>query len=355
MKIYEEIDNVYQNGDKAPALRERKTRKKEKQRTIYTCNCCKYESSRYYNMQRHKERIHSREKLNICCGKSFFTKGDYYVHCEQFHPSKRPYAVISRTKYKIINELLPIDYRKDSAPRHKKQVDNSCDRQLRSSRICVKDRMQTKVSLEYSVSCNEFDIENIPLISFLTDHRLKSLLKQLSSSAKQPGKVNEKANEKPKEQDKKQTVKIAISSQQNIEKTECTNGVDNVRTKVSGSSVSSFSLELPTKKLILHRFRSSVHEFDTPLWDQNDNTDHNKTNLAKEIVPGKIKRQRRTKKCKHVTDDMNKENISKFAFSMEQKLNIKLDSRIAVPMTTQTHRNFLEAIDFDKFKIFGNL
>lgn len=59
----------YQNKDIVSA---RKGRNK-KEKTMYTCSGCKYESPRQYNVQRHNERIHLRQKLNICCGKCDYT------------------------------------------------------------------------------------------------------------------------------------------------------------------------------------------------------------------------------------------------------------------------------------------
>ena len=191
--------------------------------------------------------------------------------------------------------------------------------------------MKAKVSLKYSVNSNndEFDIEDIPLISFLTDRRLKSLLKQLSSLPK----LLVKANEKPSSsQDKEQTVKIAISSEQNIEKTMSANNTaknERVWTEVSDSSVPSLLPELPTKKLILHRFRS--REFHTPLQEQSANIDPNSAgNFAermekKAAVLAKIKRQKQIGKLKRVASEADKENA--FPFNLEQVLNIELNTK----------------------------
>ncbi|KAG6800330.1 hypothetical protein HZU73_04326 [Apis mellifera caucasica] len=351
MRISKEID-IYHNKD---VVSTRKGRSK-KEKTIYTCSGCKYESPRQYNVQRHNERIHLRQKLNICCGETFFTKGDYYVHCELCHPESRTHAITSRTKYKIVNnEVLPAgDQRCTKWPR--RIMGKSYNMRLRSSNS-KNDRVEelrTKVvSYEYSV--REFDIENIPLISFIHDPRLKSRwLGQFGSTASSAiGKA------RPSEE---RAVKIEISSEQNVEKTVSTNGEEK-RTKVSDSTVSSFSLELPAKKLILHRFRSSVREFEIPLREQNgvnNNNNSNNNNIGrrestertvKSVIPSAARQRRRERRrCKLGGSD--KENLSNFSFSVEQQLNIKLDTGITVPMATQAHRDFLAAIDFDKFKIF---
>lgn len=232
----------------------------------------------------------------------------------------------------------------------------SYNMRLRSSNSIRKndhvEELRTKVSYEYSVSCREFDIENIPLISFITDPRLKSQwLERLSTASSAIDKAEPEKGEAGEE-----TVKIEISSEQNIEKTVSTNEEENVkRTKVSDSTVSSFSLELPAKKLILHRFRSSVREFEIPLREQNGGVNSNNgqresaERTVKSVIPA-ARQRRRDRGCKRGGN--NKENLSNFSFSMEQQLNIKLDTGITVPMATQVHRDFLAAIDFDKFKIF---
>ena len=72
---------------------------------------------------------------------------------------------------------------------------------------------------------------------------------------------------------------------------------------------------------------------------------------VKSVIPSAARQRRRERRrCKLGGSD--KENLSNFSFSVEQQLNIKLDTGITVPMATQAHRDFLAAIDFDKFKIF---
>lgn len=245
--------------------------------------------------------------------------------------------MISRTKYKIVNDLVPIDDRNDLAREceRRQEANHSYRVRSRSRKFRVKDRLKTKVSLNYSVNYIEnVDIEDIPLINFLTDHRLKSIRKLLA-----------KANEKPSSQDKEQTVKVAISPEQNIEKTTPANNTTteaaNVRTKVSDLSEtsSSLSLELPTKKLILHRFRSS--EFQTPFHEQSANIDRNEANLAermekKATVPAKVKRPKQIGKFKRVADKTNKENV--FTFRMKQQLNIQLNTKFELPVTSHASR-----------------
>lgn len=255
------------------------------------------------------------------------------------------------------NDVLPAYQHNSKWPRQ--IIGKSYNMRLRSSNSIRKnervEELRTKVSYEYSVSCREFDIENIPLISFLTDPRLKSQwLERLSPASSAIDKA--KPEEEEEEGGASETVKIEISSEQNIEKTVSTNEDENVkRTKVSDSTVSSLSLELPAKKLILHRFRSSVREYETPLreqnWDNNNNNNNGQRGLTERTVKS-VARQRRDRRCKRDEMISNKENLSNFSFSMEQQLNIKLDTGITVPMATQVHRDFLAAIDFDKFKIF---
>ena len=269
-------------------------------------------------------------------GETFRTKGDYYVHCEQIHPATRSHAIISRTKYKIVNELEPIDDRNDLArERERRQgANHSYKMRSRSRKFRVKDRVKkvrTRVSLKYSVNYIEnIDIEDIPLISFLTDHRLKSISKLLLE-----------ASEKPSSQNKVQTVKVASSSGQNIEKTTSANNTteENVRTKVSDSSEASSSLELPTKKLILQRFR--LNEFQATLHERSANIDRNEANLAERTegqatVPAKIKRPKQIGKFKRVADETDKENL--FTFSMRQQLNIRLNTEIELPVMSHPSR-----------------
>lgn len=217
-----------------------------------------------------------------------------------------------------------------------------------SERIRIRQQRQVKsiVSVKYSVTCSDVDMEDIPLISFLTDRRLKTYIKRFS-----PAKLVNKTSDVPKGKPN-ETVKIAISSKENIEKAASDNGVENVGAKVSNSSVSSIT-ELPAKKLLLHRFRTSVkHEIEIPLREQNNNI-CGQVNFAQQqtketIVPVLQNRsaywQRSTR--------ANKENLPKFAFSLEQHLDIKLDRGITVPKVSQLHRDFLASIDFDQYKIF---
>ncbi|CAL7950352.1 unnamed protein product [Xylocopa violacea] len=319
-----------------------KERPKEKQ-NIFTCSNCKYQSNRYYNLKRHEQRIHVNKKINICCGKTFLTKGDYYVHCERSHPETRYYATISRNKYKIVSDLAPIDHQTVLNDQGNERG-NSCRMQLRPRRNRTT-QVTTKVNMEYSMICSESDLENEPLINFFTDRRLRSYLKRFSSAKL----VNKRSNGRKKEKTNR-TVKIAISSEQNIKKTISSNR-ESVRTEVSGSSVSSFSLELPTKKLILQRFRSSVREFEMTLREKNTN-DRNQVNPAelrtKEIVSNVRQTRARNLECKR----SNKENGSEFTFSLTQQLNVNLDKGIRMPIASQLHRDFLEPIDFEKYKIF---
>ncbi|XP_076679563.1 uncharacterized protein LOC143374899 [Andrena cerasifolii] len=325
--------------------------------TIYTCSDCKYESKRHFNVMRHWKRIHWEQKLRICCGSQFFSKGDYYIHCEQLHPETRSYANISRNKYKITSDTIAIpDGAVTTRPRYNKREASSCLKtkenliinQRFSERIRVRQQRQVKsiVSIKYSVTCSDIDMEDVPLISFLTDRRLKTYIKRFSP-ATLVNKTSDVTKGKPNE-----TVKIAISSKENIEKAASDNGAENVGAKVSNSSVSSFT-ELPAKKLLLHRFRTSVkREIEIPLREQNNNI-YGQVNFAQHqteemIVP--VLQNRSTYSQRSIR--ANKENVPKFAFSLEQHLDIKLDRGITVPRVTQLHRDFLASIDFDQYKIF---
>ena len=86
----------------------------------------------------------------------------------------------------------------------------SYNMRLRSSNSIRKndrvEELRTKVSYEYSVSCREFDIENIPLISFITDPRLKSQwLERLSTASSAIDKAEPEKGEAGEE-----TVKLSL-------------------------------------------------------------------------------------------------------------------------------------------------
>ncbi|XP_076640925.1 uncharacterized protein LOC143352357 [Halictus rubicundus] len=258
-------------------------RRRSKKLKVYTCSYCEYESTRHYNVLRHMERIHWQRILSVCCGKKFFNKGDYYIHCEKHHPETR-LNTTSRLKYKIS---------KDS------------------------------VALRYKMTCSDLDMENIPLICFLNDHRLRPYMKRLSSSSG----IN-KTDETP-DKDDKQTVEIAITSEQGIEKAASEN--------------------LPAKKLILHRFRKSVtHKFGIPLKEQNNN-DPDQVNFEKTTATKSVSLVQNW--SQNLKWGANKENLSTFALSIEQKIDINLGRGITVPLVTQLHRDFLGGIDFDKYKL----
>ncbi|XP_031836289.1 uncharacterized protein LOC116428602 [Nomia melanderi] len=315
--------------------------------TIYTCSNCQYKSNRQFNVDRHKQRIHVTHKIRHCCGKQFFTKGSYYVHCEKSHPHSRLHSITSRSKYKITHESVTrtddeeadhshADY--ESKPSYEVQFERRYSERVR---LRKKKAVESEVSLSYSFTYSDVDMENMPLISFLTDRRLKQYLKRLTESQLA-------SNNNKKSEDTSRTLNFAISSQQDMEKARPEDGELNVK-DVSDSTVAAISQELPVKKLILHRFRTNVtRKFGTPLWEQNNNVSsqvsfaENRSNDSNPVRQSHAKASMRW---------LDKENVSTFSFSMEQ-LHIELDRGIAVPDVSQVHRDFLEAIDFDKYRIF---
>ncbi|CAK9819962.1 hypothetical protein ANTQUA_LOCUS10385 [Anthophora quadrimaculata] len=345
-----------QNYGHKDAPREQRTRKEP---TLYTCSGCKYASKRQFNVERHRIRIHENQRLHYCCGREFLTKGDYYLHCEQRHPRKRMNTFMSRLKYKII-----CDSNDNIREERENLTSNSYRLKLRSritqKSICVDEypeESQWNVRVKNSVTYSEIDIENIPLIRFLTDRRLKSHWRRLFSS----GFVNKTEDKPMLEEEANQSMKIAISSGRNIEEAVSEGGgVESDRKKVSNTSTSSvsssFSLELPAKKLLLHRFRTTsvMHECEVPLREQSNNNS-NRMNFTERkmkdlMVPET--RQSRARNAKHAIDKENKENVSAYMFSLEQQLNIKLDTGITVPDVSQLHRDFLASIDFENYKLF---
>ncbi|KOC65519.1 hypothetical protein WH47_00489 [Habropoda laboriosa] len=328
---------------------------------VYTCSSCKYQSTRLFNVERHMWRIHTNEKRHTCCGKKFVTKGDYYVHCEQKHPKRRVNAIMSRTKYKITRDTTIIHQSKHKSKLRKftSETKKSYRMKLRSKFLHKSVRMrnyqeqsESNTSMECSVTYSEIDVEDIPLIRFLTDRRLKSYWSRLFSS-----KLVNKTNDKSMlEEESNPSVKIAISSERrNIDEAASEGGLENdlkkVSTSLTSSVSSSFSVELPAKKLILRRFRTSVtHEY-TQQCNNNSNQGNLEQKQLEEIVSETVQ-SRTTKNYKRAACKAEKENMSTYAFSLEQQLNIKLDRGIATPLVTQMQRDFLASIDFENYKIF---
>ncbi|XP_053985434.1 uncharacterized protein LOC128879898 [Hylaeus volcanicus] len=299
---------------------------------IYTCFRCKYESNRRYNVCRHEERIHLDYRPRKCCSKMFYTKEDYYVHCEQAHSETRSNAIISRTKYKIAVEM--------------DRTSNKCKKTPIPSRSDK--NVKSHIRVKYSYIYTSFEIENIPLIYFLTDRRLKSYLKSFSSLKL----INKTGDEFKKET--KQSVKIAFSTKKSVKKSVSEDVLENVRTNVSNSNVSPFSIELPTKKLILKRFRTNVmRKFEMSLQETNNNV-QSQVHLKEERQTTETVsfRQSRSKNSNRSTWE-DKENISMFTVRMEEEeLYVNVDKRITAPVATQLLRDYLSPIDFEKFKIF---
>ncbi|XP_076634120.1 uncharacterized protein LOC143348125 [Colletes latitarsis] len=321
----------------------------KKPKIIYTCSSCHYTSNRQYNVKRHEERIHLKLHVYRCCKMMFFTKGDYYIHCEQLHPEKRTHAITSRTKYKITTETVAsIDRNVTKAIDKPNENSYNLRSKTNLARIMPASKdieVKSNVNLKYSITYTSIDIENIPLINLLSNHRRKSYLKG-SCPSKLANKTNDISKKKAK-----QTIKIAFSTKESIEKTTSENGVENIRKKVSNSS--SFSVELPTKKLILKRFRTSLMgEFQLPMQDQNNNICSQMRFVGeqtKEIVSMKQTRLKNSNRSSR----KNKENVPTFRISMEkEELHINVDSRITAPMAAQLQRDYLAPMDFEKYKIF---
>ncbi|CAK9812942.1 hypothetical protein ANTPLA_LOCUS7603 [Anthophora plagiata] len=268
---------------------------------------------------------------------------------------------MSKLKYKII-----CDSNENIREGHESERDNltsnSYRMKLRSTitqkSICeYREESQSNVRMKCSVTYSEIDIENIPLIRFLTDHRLKSHWRRLFSSDL----INKTDDKQILQEDTNRSTKIAISPGRNIKEAVSEGeGVENDRKKVSNASTSSvsssFSLVLPTKKLLLHRFRTTsvTHECEVPLREQSSNS-RNRMNFTerkmKEMMVPET-RQSRTRNAKRGIGKENKGNVSTYMFSLEQQLNIKLDTGITMPDASQLHRDFLASIDFENYKLF---
>nr|XP_012140478.1 PREDICTED: uncharacterized protein LOC105662476 [Megachile rotundata] len=187
--------------------------------------------------------------------------------------------------------------------------------------------------VEYLFSYSDLDIENVPLIKFFTDRKLKSFM---NTCSKLPVLSNETKL-------RKQEVNIEVLSEERVEKS--------LKDTNNRTEISKFAA-LPTKKLILHRFRSNVVEkYEVPLRERNNNCSRQVNFAEKQTEENTaLVLQTRAKKYKRC-NRVNKENIPKFSLNLEE-LNIKLDKDIRVPVVTQLHRDFLGAIDFDMYRIF---
>lgn len=163
--------------------------------------------------------------------------------------------------------------------------------------------------------------------------------------------VNKTGDKSTKEA--KQTVKIAISTEESVEKAVSENGVENVHSKVSNSDVSSFSVELPTKKLILKRFRTSVmHEIQVPLQDRNNNI-RSQVHFVGAQSKETVSVTQNWSKSSNRSMRTNKENTQMFTVSVKnEELHINVDTAITAPMATQLQRDYLAPFDFEKYKIF---
>ncbi|KAH0546584.1 hypothetical protein KQX54_011796 [Cotesia glomerata] len=80
----------------------RRRKKPNGQKRVCQCGECLYKSYRSFNVKRHHARIHCKKIIKQCCGKIFRTKGDWYYHIEDFHPSLRARYFTSKQKYQIL-------------------------------------------------------------------------------------------------------------------------------------------------------------------------------------------------------------------------------------------------------------
>ncbi|XP_078032547.1 uncharacterized protein LOC144467563 [Augochlora pura] len=314
--------------------------------SIYACSYCRYESRRTFNVERHMKRIHTRTRLNHCCGQTFFTKGNYYIHCEKYHPMRRIKAITSQTKYKITGDLAPSmhslrdeDFDRlwghDSGNTGGFQFERRYSQRIREK---MNENVVSRLSLTYKLIYSDWNVEDIPLICFLKDRQLRTYMKQLS--ALPPiNKSNEKGNEKA-ENAKESVDNVDISSSPVVETT--------VPENDSPEETNINSCRLPAKKLLLHRFKKNVScKFEIPFREQNNNYP-GQVNFAEARESVSVI-QNWSANCKR---GYSKENLSTLAFSFEQQLHVNLDGGIAGPVITEQHRDFLASIDFDNYKIF---
>ncbi|XP_066583850.1 uncharacterized protein [Prorops nasuta] len=118
---------------------------------VYKCLICEYQSSRLYNVTRHEKRIHKRKNLIICCDIIFSTKGEYYLHVEKNHPNTRLNNITSREKYQIHRGMKQIATLKDTR--------ESSRMRLRSSMKSQKYRsLPTKFASKCSISLEEIPL-----------------------------------------------------------------------------------------------------------------------------------------------------------------------------------------------------
>ncbi|KAH0546583.1 hypothetical protein KQX54_011795 [Cotesia glomerata] len=136
-----------------PTINKRR-RKPNGQKRVYQCSECFYKSYLNFSVQRHYTTIHCKKIDKQCCGKIFRTKGDWYYHIEDFHPSLRARYFTSKQKYQILGSQC-----------------SSFGSKRRSHRI--KEKLESKHLLELhqfnKTGSLADDLDELPL-----DYRLKS-------------------------------------------------------------------------------------------------------------------------------------------------------------------------------------
>ncbi|KAK2575076.1 hypothetical protein KPH14_008810 [Odynerus spinipes] len=242
-------------------------------------------------------------------------------------------------------------------------------------------RTKSELTFQCSITYSELDRENIPLAYLLNDRALRKARYSATPVVVNPlpktpacndAKRSTKKLDDPCESisDTMTTERATISSEkrsfkENEEREYSRNEKNNSSiletsessspwTSLSESSSSSFVAELPTKKLFLRRFMTTMNieiekmsqprTMSMPLQERNSN------------VSAASQSKRLIKSCTHsfVSSSssssyavLDKENIPNLERDLEEKVKVRLDSSIALPFVTKLHRDFLSSVDFD--------
>ncbi|KAG7211005.1 hypothetical protein KM043_016373 [Ampulex compressa] len=278
------------------------------------------------------------KRSKLFSGQKFFSKGEYYAHCEKLHPHTRTNAIISRNKYKITGE--------DILVRCKRYFRKKTEQKYRISRYSkrLSDKKQQIFSSEFklnSLTYDERSIEDVPLIYFLYDKRFKKLQRKQARKGEDRISNSEMKTEHSGSKDPQEegTSKFFEECLQEA----C----------ISCPIATSTCTELPTKKLILQRFMANVKsEVIIPLQEKNNN-DYNQANFQdQEELSGRNWASRERPTNVKSSWKRDKENMPDCIHRCKEEINIRLDSEITVPFVTEMHRDFLSSIDFDEFRTY---